>query len=1055
MTPHLRWFVLSLGLAIEALAALPAGLLDAALPDALAPARHPRLFVSPVDLATGRRNARETAWGRDYLTRQKNLTARFVALDDAALRALVPKPGSVFVYGLGMNLDPVRQLRMTWAGWSDPFAVQDTTGKRYPNAEWPDTGDGVVDPKTKQRYYFVAQAHGRIVQNLEQFILPALADVYALEGSVKHAHTAAILLDAIAAVYPTNCRGPLDYPTSPGDFARGGRLDRPYYQTARGLVNYGFVIDLVAASGELEAPSAYGTFPRRQHLARNLLWDGGTYCHDFALRGYQLHNGHADYLRGAALVGVLLGVRELAEPMIRGPLALTAMLDVNIDRNGFYYETSPGYASHNRELYVDMAETLLAMRRLGWPDIPDAYAHPNLRLYLTAPFNRQEVGGHLPTLGDAGPDRNVHDPRRRIAGKPAVYSDTFIEAQQEAAWIQLVRGSPAEREAAAQLIADSHGSSPPEPTARRWTIYHVGAEPQAQVKAVAADPARLATGSVFYGAKGLALLRGGTGPQRYGAQLFFGPGHNHSQRESLTWTFFARGAEWSSAPGYFNKHYRTSWVTQSASHQAMTVNQHSAPWENGAARLLAWHPDGDVQWAMAAHPDLYDDLGGSRFERLIAQVHNPGTGEPAYWLDVGRIEGGEIRDDSFHTQMKSVSSSVPLPAADPRRPVVVGPRDLGAAVLASDYIAGFDASKFYLTTPGEGYDFLGSPREIALEAPVRLTFRDPLFATSLPGTTLVADFMGAPGRRLLVTQGGAPHGVARVPYILQRDRGHGLTAFAKVLRVIGADEADPLVRIESIALAPGAPAAARAVLVVWANGRRDLWVVGEARAAVTATAASGLPSVTTDASVACVQFDRAGAATQVAASGAQLVRIAGGPELRSRGVLRGRVATISATAADLRVRWDDADAGGELQRVAPGTAVVTIPPFGPAAAWSFAGASAPGDTLHFSDATLALAQTEMRPVPGKAGHFTFAAGISRFYSGGARPNTRYAAGKAVYAGAQIVGRVRSVAADQSVVLEGPGVAAFTRPATVRVLEVGEGDRIEVALELRWTRAARP
>jgi len=113
----------------------------------------------------------------------------------------------------------------------------------------------------------------------------------------------------------------------------------------------------------------------------------------------------------------------------------------------------------------------------------------------------------------------------------------------------------------------------PEPTARRWTIYHVPPAATQRVAATTPDPPRLATGPVFYGAKGLALLRGGTGRQRYGAQLFFGPGHNHSQRESMTWTFFARGAEWSYAPGYFNKHYRASWITQTVSHQALVVNQ--------------------------------------------------------------------------------------------------------------------------------------------------------------------------------------------------------------------------------------------------------------------------------------------------------------------------------------------------------------------------------------------------------------------------------------------------------------------------------------------------
>ena len=1049
--PILLTLIVAVAHAQPASTPLPASVLAPALPNALRPDRHPRLFVSRDDLETGRQNARRTEWGRDYLAKQKAVAAPFVKMADAALRALVPKPGSLFVYGLGLNLDPVHQQKMTWAGWNDPFAMRDAKGKRYPNEAWPEAGPGIVDPQTGQRYYFIAQANGRIMQLLEQSVLPALADVYALEDSQSHAHAAAVLLDAIAAVYPTNRRGPLDYPTSEKDFDRGGRLDRPYYQTARGLVNYTFAIDLVAASGEFEKPSAYGTFSQREHVVRHLLWDGGTYCHDYAARGFQLHNGHADYLRGAAVVAVLLDLRVLAEPMISGPLALTTMLDVNIDRNGFYYETSPGYASHNRELYVDMAETLVAMRRLGWRGVPDVYAHPNMKLYLRAPFDRQEVGGHVPQIGDAGPDRSVHDPLRRVPGEPPVSSDAFIEAQLEAAWIQLVRGDEGDRASAAQLLSDCRApNQPPRPTARRWTIYHVPPGATARVAATPPDPRRQATGSVFYGAKGLALLRGGEGRQRYGAQLFFGPGHNHSQRESLTWTFFARGAEWSYAPGYYNKHYRTSWVTQTVSHQALVVDQHSHPWENGTARLLAWYAGADGQWAMAAHPNLYDELGVTRFERLVAQVHNPATGEPAYWLDVGRIDGGTTRDDSFHTQMKTVAPGAPLPPPDPGRQALAGKRDLGTAVLASDYVAGFDASKFYLVTPGEGYDFLGSPRELSLEQPLRMTLRDPLFATALSDTSIVVDYAGAAGRRLVVADGGAPYRTPRVPYLLQRDTGAGRSVFAKILRLVDSAAPDAIARFENVALTRGtaSASAAAAWLVTWRTGRRDLWIVGDESAGSVVAQANGLPAVTTDAQIGWIEFDGTGAVRAMRASAGTRLEVANGPKLHSLGRLRGRVIAVDPERPGFRVRWDSADAAAVGATLPAGAAIVTTPPFGAAATWDCAAIS--GEDVTLRDATLALAQTELRPVAQKRSTFTFASGISRFYSGGSRPNIRYAIGKAVYAGGKLIGRVRTIeGAAQVVTLEGPGVAAITAPTSVRILEVAEGDAVTIPLNIAW------
>ncbi|MBI5691520.1 MAG: heparinase II/III family protein [Verrucomicrobia bacterium] len=1042
-------------IAVALLAATPESALAASLPDqakvdraivdALRPARHPRLFINGEDLAVGRTNATTTTWGRDYLASQRRQTERFVSMEAAALRALVPPPGSQFVYGLGLDLDPVRKRKMRWAGWEDPFRVRALDGTLYPNAAFPDTGEGYRPAGTTERFYFRALANGGIVQALEQRVLPALADVFALGGSTAHARTAAVLLDAIAATYPTNRRGPLDYPTATGDLDRGGRLDRPYYQVARGLANYAWVIDVVAGSGELEQPSAYGAFPIREHVARNLLWDGGAYCHDFATRGYQLHNGHADYLRGAALAAVMLGLRELASTAIAGPLSFEAMLEVNIDRNGFYYETSPSYAAHNRTLYVDLAEIFVAMRRLGWNGVPDAYAHANLGRYLEAPFNRQEVGGHVPQIGDAGPDKAIVDPAARAPTAGARDTDSYLGAQLAAAWIQLIRTPEPGATRAAELLTDSFATamSPLQPPASRWHLFHVTPQALRRVASVAPQPGRLQLDPIVHGAKGLALLRGGEGTQRYGAQLYFGPGHNHSQRESLTWTFFARGAEWSYDPGYFNKHYRMSWTSQSVAHLALVVDGRSHPWENGAARLVAWQPASEVQWVLASHPDLYADRGVTQFDRFLAQVHNRTTGEAAYWLDVGRVAGGKLRDDSFHSQMVTIESAPPLPPPDPARPSLAGDRDLGTAVLASDHLAGYDAANFYLVAPGDGYGFLGSPREIPLEGPVRVVLRDPLFAQARRDLRLTVDYVGAPGRRLLVAEGGAPFGVKRVPYLLQQDSGSGRSVFQKVLRLTAPGETDPIREVTTVPVsaAPKVPEAS-GLLVHWHDGRRDLWLLGGETGAVLTGAGAALPIVHTNGIVTLVQFDAAGAPRRILSSGATRVAVQGGPEVTSPGNLRGRVTAVAEAGAELRIAWE----GGH--RPPKGAMLVTVPPWGASAVWEVADAS--DDRVRLADATLSLARTEMLPVSGRPGYFAFAAGISRFYSGGSRPNTRYASGKAVYAGATFVGRVRHIEErTQQVLLEGPGVTRLSTTTPVRILETAVGDTVVVPLNLEW------
>lgn len=963
------------------------------IPDTwLVPSQHPRLFVFPDGLEAARRVVRETDWGKEYLEKQQKECAWFIGKSDKALRAVVPPPKSLFVYGLSMNLDPVKHQRLTWAGWDDPWHVRGADGTVYPNDKWPDDGSGAIDPATGERYYFIARANGFVVEQLDQKILTALADVAALTGSEEHAHAAAVLLDAIAAVYPTNRRGPLDYPTSPKDYDRGGRLDRPYYQTARGLINYGHAIDLIAHSGKLNQPSAYINGSIREHVIRNLLWDGGTYCLEWAREGYQLHNGHADYMQGASVVGVLLDTRAFCDVMITGPLSLKAMLDINIDRNGFYYETSPAYANHARGLYVNLAEMLEAMRRLGWVNVPLAYAHPAMSLFLTEPFNRQEVGGHIPMIGDAGPAMFAYSPMRRRPIQPRVYEDSFIDGQIDASWIRMARG--VQSDAAAQLLVDIYGKEqPPKPPADRWSIYHVSPAMITNLMRCQPNPDRFNTRSTFYGAKGLALLRGGKGEQRYGAQLFFGPAHNHAQREKMTWTFFARGAEWSYDPGYYNKHYRMGFTSQTVAHQAVLVDgkSHTAK-DGGTGRLLAWLDEDDVQWAMAAHDGVYyQDRAVSRFERFIGQVRNPATGNLGYWLDVAIVEGGAQRDDSFHTCMREAKLDVDLKPTG--APAMFGDEDLGRKINNDLYVEGREKEGFYWVAPGDGYGFLGSPRQAAMERNVRVVMTSPVWDAYKPvSAVVVTDLLGAKDRQIIVAQGPQFGSLHSVPYIIRRDTGKGVSVFAKVIRIVADVKADPIASVEQ--------QGDDTFSVTWRSGRVDRWQVS----------GNGV-------SLRCQQAD-----------GSLMAEYAS-PCTRPQGTVLA--VSPAGAPATLKIKWD------EPFDAKPGMPLVMTPPFGQAATWRIAAVD--GDRVRLEDATLSMAITDLVPVAGEAGWFATASGVSRFIG-----NVACATGKAVYNGDELVGRITAVSDDyKRIRIEGTGKALRAEKFTARFLEVGEGDRVTV------------
>ena len=1015
----------------------------------LAVGDYPKLFCSKAELLKAQQTVKHTAWGKAFLDEQRSICEPFISMDEAKLRSLVPKPGSIFVYGLGMNLDPVRQKRMKWCGWDQPFSVTDSEGRIYPNDEWRDDGFGVADPKTGEKYYFIAQANAAITQKLEQKVLPALADVYALDGNKAAAKSAAILLDAISAVYHTNRRGPidypLDYPEDPTEADRAGRLDRPYYQTARGLMNYANTIDLIASSGEFEKLSTIGDgLTIREHIIRNLLWDGSSYCMDYALKGYQLHNGHSDYLRGAAVTGILLDSPDFCYPLFHGVSGMSAILDNNIDRSGLYYETSPMYAEHTRELFISMAEIFEAARKLGWKNVESIYANPAMNLFFTETFDKQEVGGHIPVLGDDGPDAFVNDPMRRLPVGAYTFSDNYIKGQILGAWLRLVKSPDKKnRESAARLLADTfNDNSKVVPPSDRWSIYHIGLDAIKQVEKQKPDPAHFETDSAFYGAKGLALLRGGRGSQRYGAQLFFGPLHLHGQAEALTWSFYDKGAEWSFDPGYFNSHYRFGWTGQTVSHQAVIVDASSINPDYGTGHLISWLSTPEVQWAMANHPGAYKEQGVTTYERLIAQVNNSATGELGYWLDVSRVAGGKMHDDSFHTQMQDVKLSVSTP--EPSKGSLFGPIDYGRLIQDDYHLKGYTDKWFYWSPDGDGYGFLGSPRTIPMESTIRATLTRPGFAKNILASVVV-DFDSSEGRQFILADSPQAINAPCVPYIIRRDKGNGLSVFAKIIRVVDNPEADYISSFTQVPI-DNAPET-KAWCVTFKDGSRDLWIVGDGEH-IARLADASFPEIHTDARIALIRFDSNGKAYAIKASEASNITVNNGPILSSVSAICGIVERVNPDESPvvLRVSWDKEAA----KSIKKGDLLITTPSNGQPSSWEMD--SVKNKDIMLVDIKSVMATTDFMSIENKPGWYKMLTGVSRFYSASGKSNKAFAIGKSVYTGGKYIGRVSDIADDvKSVKLELDGQPVLIKQRfRGKILEVGPGDKFRIPLSLSMT-----
>ena len=344
---------------------------------------HPTVYVTQAQVLRARRNAEQTEWGRTEKASILKQAATWLAHDEEHWLRFLPPPGSCYAYGFSGC--PICGSRWgTWAGarckWDLPGKVTCRRGHVLPDAEHPDDGAGYV-AKDRRIHYFVGSWNAWVTEQWTLRALPSLAHAYALTAEEKYADRAAFFIDALASVYAESTSGSWDYPSRPPS----GRFARPWYQVARNLVVFVEAYDLIYSSPALDQPSLRPrlerTFPpgptlqkrvvgtkdakgkswpamtRRENVDTNLMQDAGYYCYSKTFKGV-LHNGHADYMRGALAVGALLGIPEYVQHAVESPFSIRAMLANNCDRDGRYYETALGYALHARNLYLTFVEPL-------------------------------------------------------------------------------------------------------------------------------------------------------------------------------------------------------------------------------------------------------------------------------------------------------------------------------------------------------------------------------------------------------------------------------------------------------------------------------------------------------------------------------------------------------------------------------------------------------------------------------------------------------------------------------------------------------------------------
>lgn len=657
--------------------------------------RHPTVYLSPSDVEYAREAVDNNPVARKWFQSVVASVKPWGEKSPDWIRSVMPEEGACFAYGF--TGCPICNTR--WSAWikapasfDKPGKVVCSNGHVLPNEDYPDSGTGYV-ALDGRIHYFVGSYNAWVVETLLYKVAVPYADIYLIEGDEHAGRMAATVLDELAYIYPSCNKGSWDYPSDPPS----GRLNRPWYQVARTLVDYVDIYDRIFDHPCLEEPSSREGLTKRENIERNLLLNGALYCHEQTIAAPSLHNGQADYIRGLLAVGVVLGIPELIDYALNSAHGIRTMIANNIGRDGQYYETSASYGDHTRELYLGFAEPLYNYRSPKYPQGLNLYDDPQFASFFLLPQMAWFCEGHKVPMGDASPA--IRPPRATLHPVP------FLDAW----WTEMLaaRASQSDRRTVyAALLGDllqrdPDGSGLPS-NMMAWRTFHEPPLPNVTADLPRSLQDRL-TGSFFFGQKGAAVLRVGRGADAQAALLRYGPSLNHGHFDDLNVNYFKQGYELGYDLGYGvgSTHTQVGWAKQTASHNCVVVDetpQGGGTWGGSLLHFADW----PGLTLTEANSTAYRHLGVDVYRRLFALTDE-------YALDVFRVHGGRRHDLPLHSLTTEIS----------HQGLTFGPQQTGSLAgkehewgnlqLNDGDMEGHPNKPYWNPPPGNGYGFLVEP----------------------------------------------------------------------------------------------------------------------------------------------------------------------------------------------------------------------------------------------------------------------------------------------------------------------------------------------------------
>ncbi len=1022
---------------------------------------HPIVYINREDLERAQRNAKSTPWGKEEKAKILAQAAKWLEHDEEYWLRFLPQPGACYAYGF--TACPICGSPCgTWGGarcrWDRPKTVSCAKGHVLPDVDHPDDGTGFV-AEDGRVHYAIGSWNSWVTEQWTRGALPALAHAYALTGDEKYAQRAAFFFDALASIYAESTSGSWDYPSRPPS----GRFARPWYQVSRNLVVFVDAYDLIYNSSALDQPSLRSSieaeFPegptaqqravrtpdakgkswpgmtRRENIDLNMMRDGAYYCYSHTYGG-MLHNGHADYMRGALAVGALLNIPEYVDHTVESPFSIYAMLANNADRDGRYYETALGYAMHARDLYLTFVGPLANWRSDKYPQGIDLFDDARMRSFYYLPDSVMNLTGHVPNFGDCGPDYTQRFPaklpfsKRDIAFAERLYGPAAGRQKDDL-------GKMLNHICGGDVETARQGSS-----IRRWLLYHAEPLPESQGSELDADLEDRVFGSWFLGQKGIAILRDGQGPDSQGVLLRYGPSLNHGDLDDLGLLYYGKGWQLTYEIGYGlgSTHAQVGWGSQTASHALVTVNEASQKGGSGGSlHLFADLPS--VKLVEADSQLSYSSQGVRQYRRTVALV---GRGKDQYVVDLFRVRGGDRHDYGIGVQGQNFTVDNVELGPEEEGSLAGTEHAWGEKIGRDGDIAGHPNKPYWNPPPGNGFGFFYDMQRGPAERPCQIDW-------SLGGDNEArfrVHLLPEAGTEIVVAKapGLYPHN-RNASYVLARRQGTDLASgFAAVMEPYakrndpdGAPAAPILASAERVDIeCEGEPDVAPVGVHVRRHDR-DEYLLSAGLDAGEKTARTPLGEIRWRGGVVFLAAERKSVRT-LATVGAWDVRLDGKPCGPKDGVLRGTVVGLNHEE-----RWVETDLRFDPEECAAPAICFSNPGYSRNTAYRIYGtqSTADGTRIDLGPQPMLLGHGRVHQIePGQI-QSDVPHDYGRSVVGGSNP--RFFDGKVVTSDGGASTQIETMEFGKPTKLQVKSTEGFQAGDTLYYYDVQEGDRVTIPI----------